>query len=135
MLWDVLRDEEGNPITLTPEQVRAVWHAIGVWRDVCETEGSPQADGWAGRKLINTADLAKSRLLGRMLIDGRPPLFEIPGRYLGAVAYHEVEPELDHYYLGQVFYARPGPDGKLHAVDPRTESTDDATAVTKRWPK
>jgi hypothetical protein len=115
--WDVLRDEEGEAITLTPEQVRAVWHAMKVWTQVCQSEESDQAKGWATMSQ-GQADVAKSRLLGRMLIDGRPPLDEKPGHWLGASAYHEVEPDVDHYYMGTPIIAVRRRDGSYTPLEP-----------------
>jgi hypothetical protein len=90
--WDVYRDADGNPVTITEEQVHAIWHAIRVVEDVRRTEGSePIGPGWE-------VNLYKSRLLGRMLIEGKPPLpgpaSELP-HAMGAVAYWEVEPDAD----------------------------------------
>ena len=74
-------------MVLTPHQVRAIWNAIDIWQDVCRTE--------LGKPLPFTKpNLAKSRLLGRMLIDGRPPLPDAPPHFLGAGGYHLVDPEL-----------------------------------------
>ena len=114
--WDVLRDGQGNAITLTPDQVRAVWHALRVWTEVCEAEGSHQAD----RVSVTQAwvDIGKSRLVGRMLIDGRPPLDKKPRRWQGGCAYHEVEPDLDHFYMGAPLIAVRHPDGTLEPIEP-----------------
>lgn len=94
--WDVDRDEHGDPVTITPQQMRAIWHAVRVVNEVRRAEGyAPIGDrgGWL-------PDLAKSRLLGRMLIDGRPPLDEKPPDYVAARGYHLVEPDLPHWYMG-----------------------------------
>ncbi len=85
--WDLQKNADGSAAVLTPLQVRAVWRAIEVWQDVCRKE--------LGEALpFTSANLAKSRLLGRMLVDGRPPLPEAPPRYLGARGYHLVDPDL-----------------------------------------
>lgn len=101
--WDILRDDEGNPVTITPLQMEAVWRVIRVWGQVCRKEESHQADGAPGADYLEAAqihaNMAKSRLLGRMLIDGRPPLEEKPPHIMGACGYHLVEPDLSHYYL------------------------------------
>jgi hypothetical protein len=65
--WDVARDGEGKPITVTEEQVYAIWHAIHVVEEVRKHEGFESM--WRNPQ----PNLAKSRLLGRMLIEGRPP--------------------------------------------------------------
>jgi hypothetical protein len=90
---DVYRNEAGEPVTITHEQYKAFWHAIRVWQEVARDDrGEPIK--------FNEPNVAKSRLLGRMLIDGRPPLDEVPPRWFGAPGYHLAEPELDHFYIG-----------------------------------
>ncbi len=85
--WDLLKDADGSVVVLTTLQVRAVWNAIEIWQEVCRKE--------LGEALpFTAANLAKSRLLGRLLLDGRPPLAEAPPRYLGAGGYHLVDPDL-----------------------------------------
>lgn len=92
--YDVYRDAEGNPVTLTEDQVNAVIHALYVRRDVAaETDPESQQSG-EGAYL-----LSKSRLLGRMLIDGRPPLDDPPEYFMGARGYHLAEPDLHHFYM------------------------------------
>jgi hypothetical protein len=76
--WDVYRDKRGVPVTITREQVRAIWHAIAVVDQVRQAEGheslfqiwNPPGAGTNGQTPV---ELAKSRLLGRMLVQGRPP--------------------------------------------------------------
>lgn len=67
--WDVLRDLDGRPVTITWDQVRAVWHAIRVVEEVRRSEGHQSL--WHPQ--WPSAELGKSRLLGRMLVQGRPP--------------------------------------------------------------
>lgn len=90
---DVYRDADSNPVTLTENQVSAVWHAIHVRDLLMAAEDKLGEDD-------SIFDLSKSRLLGRMLIDGRPPLDEKPPRWMGAPGYHLVEPDVGHYYMG-----------------------------------
>lgn len=86
--WDVYRDADGNAVTvpcdyghydgeLSDEQLLAVHHATRVWREVCSREGSPQADGAFSEDgpiaSWSAPNVAKSRLLGRMIHDGLPP--------------------------------------------------------------
>lgn len=93
--WDVMRDAAGNAITLTPEQVQAVWHAIYVVERVRASEGYDSL--WTNPQ----PNLGKSRLLGRMLVDGRPPLAEKPPHWVAGCGYHLVEGvEVGHYYFG-----------------------------------
>lgn len=65
--WDVVRDTNGQAVTITAEQVDAIWHAIEVVEDVRRSEGYESL--WGNPE----ANLYKSRLLGRMLIAGLPP--------------------------------------------------------------
>jgi hypothetical protein len=82
--WDVLRNADGTPVTITWQQVRAIWHAVRVVEQVRLAEGQ--------RLLWQPGDpeteLAKSRLLGRMLVQGLPPTRTPPPRYLGGPAWH-----------------------------------------------
>lgn len=88
--WDVFRDQEGKPVTITEEQGRAIWHAIHVVEQVRKAEGEPSL--WAHQS--PEIEIAKSRLLGRMLYQGRPPLDEKPPTYFGAAGYHLTDPDL-----------------------------------------
>lgn len=79
--WDVYRDEQGVPVTITEQQMHAIWHAIGVVVAVRRAEGARTiSENW-------NADLYKSRLLGRMVLDGKPPYDEKPPTELSACAY------------------------------------------------
>ena len=66
--WDVARDETGAAITVTVEQVRAIWNAIRIVEQVRHSERFESL--WDRPDGVN---FSKSRLLGRMLIDGLPP--------------------------------------------------------------
>lgn len=87
--WDVYRDKDGKPVTLTWEQVKAVWHAWHIWMQVVYKE-HPEWPDYCN----NPINMEKSCLLGRMLIDGRPPLPEAPPLVMAAPAYHLVDPDL-----------------------------------------
>ena len=80
--WDVYRDDHGEPVTITEQQMHAIWHAIGVVQQVRRAEDArPIGEGnWH-------ADLYKSRLLGRMVLDGKPPYDEKPPTEVAACAY------------------------------------------------
>lgn len=80
--WDVLRDANGNPITLTEEQVSAVWHAISVVEEVRRSTGYRSI--WSDNAMAN---LWKSRLLGRMVINGKPPTRTKPPVEMGGPAW------------------------------------------------
>jgi hypothetical protein len=130
--YDVYRDKNGKPVTITEEQMTAIWHAVHVVDRVRKDEdepavgqgfGQPPNDQWK-------IDLYKSRLLGRMLIDGRPPLDAKPGHWQGGCAYHEVEPDLDHYYMGAPLVAVRHPDGSLEPIEPIRPA-----AALRRWRK
>lgn len=90
--WDVYRDTDGNPVTLTYEQCAAVLHAFGIVEDVRRVEGHrPLFADRSGEGVSWHAEIAKSCLLGRMLHDGKPPLAEKPPTIHAAPAYHLVE--------------------------------------------
>lgn len=98
--YDVYRDADGNPVTLTEDQVRAVWHALQVRSQVIADE--QRAVPFDERTQHTAPDaflLCKSRLLGRMLIDGRPPLDYCPPHEAGAPDYFTAEPDLHHFYV------------------------------------
>ncbi len=75
--WDVHRDGHGRPVMITDEQVRAIWHAIYVVDQVRKQEGYRSI--WE----YPNADMYKSRLLGRMLLLGRPPTRTKPPMEMG----------------------------------------------------
>lgn len=79
--WDVFRDESGRPVTLTTEQLYAIWHAIHVVESVRYAEHYRSL--WSNAK----PNLAKSRLLGRMLLQGRPPTRTKPPMQIGGPAW------------------------------------------------
>jgi hypothetical protein len=79
--WDVLRDMRGAPITITEDQLWAIWRAINVVEDVRRSTDHPSL--WENPSI----DLLKSRLLGRMLLEGRPPTRTMPPTELGGPAW------------------------------------------------
>jgi len=92
--WDVMRDADGWPVTISWDQVRAIWHAIFVVESVRRAEGheslwycrEPSGGRDAKGNEMNTqtsAELGKSRLLGRMLVDGLPPTMTRPPVEMG----------------------------------------------------
>lgn len=82
--WDVFRDAAGNPVTITWQQVQAIWHAVRVAGQVRDAEGQRRL--W--QPGYPETELAKSRLLGRMLVGGLPPTRTAPPRDLGGPAWH-----------------------------------------------
>ena len=74
--WDVYRDEDGEPVTVTWAQARAVERAMQVLVKVEQQEGGSAKP-----------HLSKSRLLGRMLFQGRPPTRTKPPHEMGACAW------------------------------------------------
>jgi hypothetical protein len=81
---DVLRDEYGKPITITEDQMRAIWHAIDVVNRIRRENDVPSLyDAPAGF----ATEAYKSRLLGRILLYGRPPFDEKPPHAWGACDY------------------------------------------------
>ncbi len=90
--WDIYRDRQGNPVTITPEQCAAIQHAARVWLEVARAEGYVAAPAIeAAVRAVNLAVVQKSCLMGRMLYDGKPPLDTAPPVVNAAPAYHLVE--------------------------------------------
>ena len=91
--WDVYRDRMGaavivpeslceRPRGLTREQLTAVRHAVKVWIDV--RESTAPGSSYDSRDVTWGIDMVKSRLLGRMIHEGkRPHDFPPPLRYGG----------------------------------------------------
>lgn len=78
--WDVYRIS-GQPVTITAQQSAAIWHAVFVVERVRQAEGFESL--WAlgaNGKSNALANLTKSRLLGRMLFEGKPPTRTRPPR-------------------------------------------------------
>jgi len=132
----VYRDEDGEPVTVTPAQCAAVWHAIAVVEAVREAEGCrPLLPPYPEDQAVSLrAEIGKSRLLGRMLYEGRPPTRTRPPHYLGA-------PEWGHLYGGDPF----GPKYPQVEIDPNVRVGGNGTcagfedvhggdpATMKRW--
>jgi hypothetical protein len=89
---DVYRDADGNPVTITQQQFEAVWHAIHV-REAIARENFPDGDMRIGPG-SGGVNWYKSRLLGRMLFEGRPPLAAPPPLRMGGPAYWLTDPDL-----------------------------------------
>lgn len=79
--WDVYRDEQGKPVTITRSQLAAIWHAVDVVEDVRNSEHFESL--WDNGR----PNLAKSRLLGRMLLSGLPPTKSKPPTVLSGPAW------------------------------------------------
>ncbi len=83
--WDVYRDTHGQPVTITPWQSMAIWHAVHVVEAVRRAEGyEPMITDSPSQ---TQANLAKSRLLGRMLFHGLPPTRTKPPMELSGPAW------------------------------------------------
>lgn len=75
--WDVFRDQQGKPVTINEDQLRAIWHAVSVVEQVRRSTGHQSL--WDNPH----PNLYKSRLLGRMLLDGLPPTTQLPPKVMG----------------------------------------------------
>ena len=80
--WQPLRDDEGNVVTLTQEQYKAIWRALTVVENVRRAEGYPSL--WGDNAYAN---IIKSRLLGRILLQGKPPTVTKPPKEQGGPAW------------------------------------------------
>lgn len=121
--WDVYRDPEGDPVTITEEQGRAIHHALTTVEAVRKAEGAPSL--WKHQD--PQIEIAKSRLLGRMLYAGRAPLDEKPPHRMGACAYHLTDPDLCPY-CGMPRSGRGGELGR--SVDPRHDISIQFSQIT-----
>lgn len=87
--WVPFYDAQGNPVTLTWEQVRAVFHCIEMVNDLRCTE--PRQLNWPETVMEPTIDIAghpwKSRALGRLLIQGKPLFVDKPPLSVAACDY------------------------------------------------
>jgi len=134
--WDVYRDSDGNPVTITGEQCAAVLHALRVVEAVRKAEGCrPLLPPYPKDQGMNIhAEVTKSRLLGRMLHEGLPPTRTRPPVYLAAPAW-------DLLYGGDPF----GPKYPRVEIDPNVRVGGNGTyagfedvhngdpATMKRW--
>lgn len=99
--WDVYRDKDGNPVTITPEQCAAISHALNVWESVAKAENYEGLPGITRlRQAFYGAVVSKSCLMGRMLYEGRAPLNEKPPVLAAAPAYFLTDPDLCRYCGG-----------------------------------
>lgn len=74
-----------EPMRLTWEQVPWIWSRVYEWRSIYHDEKGEYPD------LNNTANMSKSCLLGRMLVEGKDPLPEPPPVCCAAPWYAYVE--------------------------------------------
>lgn len=103
--WDVYRDREGKPVTITPEQCAAIRHALAVYGEVVEAGGQGVFDSQTVLGILHFMN-AKSALMGRMLYDGRPPLdLPPPTTHMAAPAWHLYDADL----CPECFGLRQGP--------------------------
>jgi hypothetical protein len=79
--WDVYRNWQVEAVTITEEQVGAIWHAITVVERVRRSEQCESM--WRNPR----PNLYKSRLLGGMLLDGKPPTRTKPPKQWGGPAW------------------------------------------------
>lgn len=92
--WDVYRDKDGNPITITPEQCAMLQHTLRVWLDVARMESYSSVPAIeALMQAFYGAIISKSCLMGRMLYDGKAPFDDAPPTYFAAPIYGEWERE------------------------------------------
>lgn len=82
--WMPWTDKDGNAVTLTSDQIAAVQHAVMVVESVRRQEGYPSMFSDVGSP---TANLFKSRLLGRLLEYGKPPTKSKPPSEWGGPAW------------------------------------------------
>lgn len=92
--WDVYRDRDGKPVTVTPAQCAAIRHALQVYTEVCDAGGQGVFDSRTVLGILHFMN-AKSALMGRMLYEGRPPLdLPPPTTHMAAPAWHLYDADL-----------------------------------------
>lgn len=82
--WFPYRDQNGHVVTITEEQLWAIWHAIRVVDDVRLNEGHRR---FFDEDSPGGVELYKSRLLGRILLQGLPPTKSSPPIEMGGPAW------------------------------------------------
>lgn len=73
--------ETGQVVTLTPAQCAAVQHAFSVYNRVVQIELDKHSNPNPAFDVAHAyflATVSKSRLMGRLLYDGLPPLVDAP---------------------------------------------------------
>ncbi|GAC1521596.1 MAG: hypothetical protein NVS3B1_05960 [Marmoricola sp.] len=120
--FDVLRDSDDRPVTITPLQCQAIRHAFAVYESVISAEearGAGPHPAFPPRTYRALLLVSKSALMGRMLYEGRPPLPVAPPVNQGAPAYHLADPDLCPT-CGELRTGRPG----LLRWEPHTPHND-----------
>lgn len=94
---DVFRDSRGRPVTINDQQCDAILHNMRVWYEIRSESGY-----WNEQNLASLhrqveegnpygAEITKSVLLRRLLVEGGRPLREPPPVFMAAPQYHQVE--------------------------------------------
>jgi hypothetical protein len=85
--WDVFRDKDGNPVTVTWQQVQAIWHAVRVvnavraaagQRSLCAGCGSQQVEAHCPNPQCPWVKCKCGALTG--IVEGRPHVSGTPWR-------------------------------------------------------
>lgn len=84
-------ERDGQVVTLTGDQVFAVQRAFFAWSQVVDREQADRDPKDRQNNMANPANWQKSCLLGRMLMDGKPPLPVPPPRAYSAPWYSLIE--------------------------------------------
>lgn len=92
--FDVYRDESGEPVTITEQQMYAVWHAFETVNKIRRDNDMRTLDGFTADGSQSGSiriEASKSRLLGRMLFEGKAPLQDPPPNFLSGGWWEVVE--------------------------------------------
>lgn len=98
--WELITDENGNPITINWDQSYAIWRAIDIWRKVAIEFGGEHYE-YLKDSPPRLVDMEKSCLLGRMTMEGKPPLPEPPPTCFSAPWYNLIEDGHAHLWLNE----------------------------------
>lgn len=94
--WEPLKDDDGNVVTVTPLQCQAIWRALRIVSSVRESEGYPPLKVHQVGHLLESPDIHKSRLLGRILYEGKPPHLNKPPEVIAGPAWWLVPGDPDY---------------------------------------
>lgn len=117
-------DKSGRPITFTWEQVNAIWKYVSIWKKIYFKEKKQLPE-------FNEANMAKSCLMGRMMMEGLPPLKDAPPVVLSAPAYHLVDELFCQFCGGR--RDDPGRTVSLEAGAHTKYFMDPVDAVKGKW--
>jgi len=143
MTYDVYRDVDGNPVVITSQQCAAIRHALSVYTSVVlnevEKHTNPNPAFYVTDEVLSTVALSsKSRLLGRMLYEGLPPMENAPPVLMAEPRY-DLSPEFvecgdiwDHFDDNMINVRNTCNQERNHLGTQHSERRNGIVAI---WPK